>query len=314
VTIQKDKASPSPSSGTSGLSAEDMQALKQFSQQFQASGGASGTGRVFMGMNSLKKPKAGQMAPLGGWIQGPPPPMPGAQPDWEPGPRSAPTPKWMTTDQATNQYFNWTQKQRDDFRAKGLLSGLLTQGAGDMEAYGLWSSLVKQSALYGAQGKQVSPMDILSGYVKANSSGGWIKDGDFEVNPVTGERRYVGPRFKTTTQTNTNFTDPATARAIATTMFQQLLGRDPGKGEIGQYASALAASERDNPSTTTTTTEYDPTTGEPIGSNSTTTGGLTDEGRSLLASDEIKDKAEYGATQAATTYMQALQQAVGSGG
>jgi hypothetical protein len=156
----------------------------------------------------------------------------------------------------------------------------------------------------------VSPLDILSGYVKSNSNGGWIKQGDFEVNPVTGERRYVGPKFKTTTQTNVNMTDPATARAIATKVFQDLLGRDPGQGEISAYAQALSQSEQQNPSTTTTTTQYDPTTGEATNSSSISEGGMTADGQALLASDEIKKGKEYGATQAATTYQNALEQAV----
>jgi hypothetical protein len=221
---------------------------------------------------------------------------------------------WATEDDAAGAYFNWTQKARDDFRAKGLLSGLLTQGAGDLEAYSLWQSLVKQSGLYGAQGQAVSPLDILSGYVKGNSNGGWIKQGDFEINPATGEKRYVGPKFKTTTQTNVNLTDPATARAIAMKVFQDLLGRDPGQGEISAYANALSQSEVNNPSSTTTTTQFDSATGEAASSSSVTSGGMTADGQQLLAEDEIKKKKEYGATQAATTYMNALQNAVGGGG
>jgi hypothetical protein len=37
---------------------------------------------------------------------------------------------------------------------------------------------------------------------------------------------------------------------------------------------------------------------------------MTADGQALLASDEIKKKKEYGATQAATTYMNALLRAV----
>lgn len=224
-----------------------------------------------------------------------------------------PTGVWTSVDDATAAYFNWTQKQRDDLRAKGLLSGLLQQGAGDMEVYSLWQSLVKQSSLYGAQGQPVGPLDILSGYVKGNSNGGWVKQGDFEVNPLTGEKRYIGPKFKTTTQTNVNLTDPATARAIATKVFQDMLGRDPGQGEIAAYAQALAQSEAANPNQQVTTTQYDPTTGEATNSSSVTSGGVTAEGQQQLAADEIKKTKEYGATQAGTTYMNALLSAVGGG-
>lgn len=224
------------------------------------------------------------------------------------------SPSWWSLDGATSQYFNWSQKAREDFRAKGLLSGLLTQGAGDLEAFGLWQGLVKQASLYGAQGQQVSPLDILSGYVKGNSSGGWIKQaGNMEFNPATGQTRYAGPAFKTTTQTNLDVTDPATARAIATKVFQDLLGRDPGQGEIGAYANALSQSEANNPSSTTTTTQYDMTTGEAASSSSVTQGGMTDDARALLAADRAKANPQYGAYQAATTYQNALDQAVFGG-
>lgn len=294
--------SPSPSATAGGLSAGEQQALQGIIGSLGTSS-ASSSGPVWMpgplaGLTTSRNPNF----------------MPeGAQSRQRPqGQRGG----WFSSDDATNAYFNWTQKQRDDFRAKGLLSGLLTQGAGDLEAFNLWQNLVKQSSLYGAQGQEVGPMDILAGYVKGNSSGGWIKDssGQFETNPVTGERRYIGPQFKTTTQVAANLIDPATARAIATQVFQQLLGRDPNPGEISAYAQALSDSEAQNPSTTTTTTQYDTTTGEAIGSSSVNTGGMTDQGRALLASDAIKKGKEYGATQAATTYMNALESAVGGRG
>lgn len=278
--------SPSTTAGA-GLTPEERDALTQF---MGVNGASAGTGRV--------------------WMPGPPPDALRAK-----APKGAQQygGAYVTEDQADAQYFNWTQKQRDDFRAKGLLSGMLTQGAGDLEAYSLWQNLVKQSSLYGAQDKPVSPLDILSGYVQSNAPGGWIKssDGQWETNPVTGEKRYIGPKFKTTTQSNVNLTDPATARAIATKIFQDLLGRDPNQGEIAAYANALSQSEANNPSVTTTTTQYDPTTGEPIGSNSVTAGGMTADGQQLLAEDQLKKGKEYGAVQAATTYENALLAAVG---
>jgi hypothetical protein len=285
MTIKSGASSPTPTTSANGSAQSST--LQDFKASLAAGQGGSDAGRV--------------------WTPGPAPEALRAKAPQTPQQFGG---TWSTIDEATNQYFNWTQKQRDDFRAKGLLSGLLTQGAGDMETYSLWSTLVKQSALYGAQDKPVTPLDILSGYVKNNSNGGWVKQGDFEVNPATGERRYIGPKFKTTTQTQTNLTDPATARAIATKVFQDLLGRDPGQGEIAAYANALSQSEQQNPSTTTTTTQYDPTTGEATDSSSISEGGVTADGQALLASDAIKKKKEYGATQAATTYQNALEQAV----
>lgn len=294
MTITKGPTpSPSPTAGSDALSL----AAQQFAQQLAAGqAGPADSGRVFMGYLPYGVP-AGASPQVKKNIEG--------------QSRAENAVNWMDADTATNQYFNWTQKQRDDFRAKGLLSGLLTQGAGDLEAFSLWQSLVKQSALYGAQNQHVGPLDILSGYVKGNSAGGWVKQGDFEVNPVTGEKRYIGPQFKTTTQRQVDLTDPATARAVATKLFQDLLGRDPNAGEIAAYANALSQSEASNPSVATTTTQYDMTTGQAIGTNTVTAGGLTADAQAQIAADQIKGKKEYGATQAATTYMNALTQAVG---
>lgn len=288
---------PTPTSSGGALSPAQQQQLAALAAGMGASG-SGGPGRVFMGFTPGKTANSPFMSEAG-------------QARRQTQPRE---PSWWSTEGATSQYFNWTQKQRDDFRAKGLLSGLLTQGAGDLEAYSLWQNLVQQASLYGAQGQRVGPLDILSGYVKSNSSGGWVKQGDFEVNPLTGEKRYIGPATKTTTQTNVNLSDPATARAIATKVFQDLLGRDPGQGEISAYANALSQSEQSDPSSTTTTTQYDPTTGEATNSASVSTGGMTDDERALLAADQLKKGKEYGAYQAATTYMNALQSAVGGGG
>lgn len=293
-----DSSTPTPSASSgAGLTPAQQKALDSIAASIGSGSGSSGAGKVFMGFSAGRTANSPFTSEAG-------------QARQQTQPR---TPSWWSVDGATGQYFNWSQKQRDDFRAKGLLSGLLTQGAGDLESYSLWQNLVNQAALYGAQGQQVGPLDILSGYVKGNSNGGWIKQGDFEVNPVTGEKRYVGPKFKTTTQTNLNLSDPATARAIATKVFQDLLGRDPGQGEIGSYATALSQSEMQNPSNTTTTTQFDPTTGEATDASSVTTGGMSDDARALLASDEAKKKPEYGAYQAATTYMHALDQAVYGG-
>jgi hypothetical protein len=293
MTITKGTPSPSPTPTPSTTSDAQAQALQQFLAG-ATSGTTTGTGKVFMGMTNPGAGSVSSFAPTGAT-----------------GQKKVSKPHWMSTDDATAQYFNWSQKARDDFRAKGLLSGLLTAGAGDLEAYSLWQGLVNQSALYGSQNKQVSPLDILGGYVKGNSNGGWVKNGDFETNPVTGEKRYIGPQFKTTTQNQVDLTDPATARAIAVKQFQSLLGRDPGQGEISAYANALSQSEQSNPSSATTTTQYDMTTGEAVGSNTVTSGGLTADAQAQLAADEVKKKKEYGATQAATTYMNALDSAVG---
>lgn len=220
---------------------------------------------------------------------------------------------WVSTKEAEQEFYTWTAKQQADFTAQGILSGLLKLGDGPMEAGSLWKKLVKEASAYGAAGQKVSPIDLMATYVK--SSGGanaWQQQGVFEINTQTGERRYVGPGTylgdgkAQQTDTRVDLTDPDTARAVATKLFQDMMGRDPGQGELGSFASALHSAEEASPVVSTTTTQYDLDTGQPIGSDTTQSGGLTAESRSYIGEQQIKGKKEYGAYQAATTYQNAF--------
>lgn len=248
-----------------------------------ATTGALGAGQVFMGLQSLATPSArlssAALQSLGDLGAG--------------AVRSASgqtkQPNWATTQQALDSFYGWSAKQLGSFMAKAALGGLLQPGDGVMEADALWQKLVKEAAAYGAQGAQVSPMDILASYV---GSGGGAK-----------------PFARTTTQKQVDLTDPDTAKALATSVWQQLLGRDPNPGELGSFAGALQTAEQNNPSMTTTTTQYD-AQGNATSSSSTNSGGMTDAGRQYLAEQQIKANPEFGATQAATTYMNALESAI----
>jgi hypothetical protein len=248
-------------------------------------------------------------------------------------------PVFMTPQEAYGDYFKWDPKQRKDLTAAGIVSGQLSEGAGDIETAVWWKSLVEQSARYGAAGQNVSPMDLASSYVSGSglgltdqqrfqiqrgsfpagaifdSSGKYTRtyrDGQFIVNEITGERSYVGPKFRTTTQTRTDLTDPNTVKALTTTLFQQLVGRDPGPGELGQFAQALQQAEKSSPVTETTQSEYD-SLGNVVSQTSTSQGGLSAEGKQQLLADKLKQTGEYGVHQSATTYANALHQAIWGG-
>lgn len=233
------------------------------------------------------------------------------------------TPTYRTKKEALT-YFdaNYNGKQLQDFIAAGQAGGLLKEGAGFMEAQALWKKLVDASASLTAAGNNISPQDVLAGYLGngrlATAALGeeslWqtqFRGGrKFLVNTQTGEVKYQGPKFETTYQKSVDLTDPTTAKAIATSMFQQLMHRDPGKGEMSGFASALRAAEEASPVVTNTTTEYDPVTGEAIGQTAESTGGLTADARAYLAEQQIKKSKEYGAVQSATTYANALESAI----
>lgn len=248
-------------------------------------------------------------------------------------------PNWATPDDAYSMWFQMSGKQRSDIIAKGIIGGQLQSDAGLMEGEQLWKNLVASSARFGAAGQQYGPLDILNSYVsaagygmtdkqrrdagKGNFPNGAIfdakgkytntyRDGDFVVDQISGKRTYVGPKFKTQSQQQTDLTDPNTAHALVTSIFQQMLGRDPGSGELTQFASALADAERNNPVTVTQTDEYN-SAGDVVNTTSQRTGGLDQAGKQYLLEQQAKANPEYGATQAATTYMGALEKAIWGG-
>jgi hypothetical protein len=224
---------------------------------------------------------------------------------------------WTSKTEAENDYYNWSTKKQSDFVAQGILSGLLNLGDGPLVGANLWKKLVKEAANYGAVGKKVTPFDLMASYVQASGgANAWKSQGVWEINTVTGERRYVGPGTylgggkAQQVDTRVDLTDPDTAKAISTKMFQDLMGRDPGAGELGAFASALHQAEESNPVVATTTTQYDMDTGQALSSSTTSSGGVSAEAKQYIQEQKIKKSKEYGAYQAATTYQNALENLV----
>lgn len=283
---------PTPTPGGS-----DLDALKALI----GSGGSPASGRVYMGQ---KAGKTGQnpayMSEAAISRQG-----------------SRPVDVWMSEDEAKQNFYGWDAATQKQFLDQGIIGGLLKAGDGPVEAGSLWQKLVKEAALYGKSDAKVSPFDLMSSYVKA--SGGrnaWVQRGVFEFNTVTNETRYAGPGVylgngkARQTDTRVDLTDPDTAKAIATKLFQDMMGRDPGAGELDTFANALHTAESANPVTQSTTTTYNTDTGQPISTSTQSSGGVTAEGKAYMGEQQIKKKKEYGVQQAVTTYQGAFDQAV----
>lgn len=277
-------------------------------QLLGAAGSGDGGGRVYMGeYPSLGVPK-GASSQLRKNIT--------EQNRAAPGPKGS---RWMTKAEAEGEFYTWNQKQQSDFVAQGILSGMLKLGDGPMEGAALWKKLVKEASNYGAAGKKVSPIDLMASYVRAAGGTGanaWVSRGAFQVNTQTGEMKFTGPGTylgngkAQQTDTRVDLTDPDTARAISTRLFQDLMGRDPGEGELSAFASALHEAEQNNPVVSTTTTQYDMETGQPLSSSTQQSGGLTSDAKAYMGEQKIKKSKEYGAFQAATTYQNAFENLV----
>lgn len=223
----------------------------------------------------------------------------------------------VSEDDALQEYYSWNAKKQSDFVSQLVLAGKVPLGSGMAEGAAQWEKLVKLSAKYTKAGNKISPFDILATYVKASGGGNsWTNAGVWQINTQTGERRYTGPGTylgdgkAQQVDTRVDLTDPDTARAVSTKLFQDLMGRDPGEGELAAFASALHSAEESNPVVSSTTTQYDMDTGQAISSDSTQSGGVTAEGQAYIGQQQIKKSKEYGAYQAATTYQNAFDAAV----
>jgi hypothetical protein len=223
----------------------------------------------------------------------------------------------MTEEEATKDFFYWSAKKQGDFISKGILAGRLPLGAGLQEGAADWKKLVSLAAQFGSAGKKVTPWDILATYVGASGGGNaWTQQGVWEINTQTGQRRYKGPGKylgngqALETSSRVDLTDPDTAKAVATKLFQDMMGRDPGAGELGNFASALHSAEQNSPVVANTTTTYDMDTGQALSSSTASSGGVSAEGKAYLGEQQVKKKKEYGAFQAATTYQNALESLV----
>ncbi len=196
---------------------------------------------------------------------------------------------FMPLSKATEAYYKWDTKTRNKFLSQLNLAGYDTSQLKDDQVAALWGGYVEAAAKYYAAGQAISPWDIMA------------KD--------RAQREAAGPKTVTQTSTSYDMSTQQDAHAIFLQAAQSLLGRDPTKSEITAFRTALNAYEKANPTVTkaTTTTQG----GEVTSQNSTTSGGVSADSKSLMAMEDIKRDPEYGAYQAATTYFDAMMAEIG---
>lgn len=169
-----------------------------------------------------------------------------------------------------------------------------------------WQTALETSARFyrNGEGKKITPWKALEALASLDEDGKALRGGGGRG----GQALFSGT--KTHRSRSIDLTDPMTARALVNRTLAQALGRDAGDEELEAFKAALNAYERKNPLLTTTNTTYKE--GEAVSSSSTSTGGVTDAGRQELLLQEAMEAPEYGAYQAASTYINALYQAIQS--
>ena len=206
-------------------------------------------------------------------------------------------PVYVDLNSATNMYYQWSQQQQNAFRARYALVDTTALQATDAQMANAWASLVNQSAAYGAAGQQVSPWDILAKDIASNGGG----------------KGKAGKDFSRTISTEATTSRPD-ANAVFTAAAQSLLGRAPTADELSGFYNNLHSLELANPLVKTINYHYLP--GQsfyPSEDITKQTGGVSQAAQQNLALQQAKENPEYGAYQASTTYMGALQELLSGG-
>lgn len=207
------------------------------------------------------------------------------------GDRLGPRPITKSVQDMINEYYNWTDEQQNQLRAKLALIDKSALRATDKQIVSLWADYVQQSADAYAAGKSLTPWDILAKDI--TTRGG--------VGSLAGT--------KTQKTSDTSLTSRVDAEALFEAAAQQLLGRSPTSQESAAFHGMLNASERANPTTSITTTTTNDE-GEVVSQSRTSSGGVSAAAAQKLARDRAKENPEYGAYQAATTYHNAMMQMI----
>lgn len=164
---------------------------------------------------------------------------------------------------------------------------------------GWWQKAVDEAAKASKYGsKKITPYDWISMYAGVNGLGG------------SGSAAGLAGGTTTHTEKNVAQFDDLDARAAADEAWTSLYGKAATGKQAKALKAALNAYAQNHPSISTTTTTG---AGTPNSTSSTTTkGGISSPGVQQIAEDQVKAAPGYGEYQAATTYFNALQQALGA--
>ena len=198
----------------------------------------------------------------------------------------------------TDRFTQWGQK----------LLGLGLIDAGDETSVeildAVWQDAVDLAARFLTAGKKVTPWKAAELMAKSGSGGSGSRYG----SGGTGGGGFTGNR--SSTSTSVDLTDPATAKAITNDTLSNALGRAARPEELSQFIQVINTAERASPTVITSNTRYDKD--REVSRSETKSGGLTSAGRSQMVLDRAQALPEYGAFQAASTYFNAMTDALRS--
>jgi hypothetical protein len=213
----------------------------------------------------------------------------------------APSDKTVGYDKAMTMIFRDGVQQR--FIDLLLRHGLIERGDFNWDDVESWWKLAVDGAarMRAATHRDVTPYQFIEmGYGKGSFGGEGGLGGEEDTGPST------------TTDVTKTFTeiDDLDARAAATEAYTALMGKAPKGKEAEAVHAMLEAYAQAHPSISRVTARDD---GEGnIKRTVKNSGGFSPAAASQLVEDHVKSRPGYGEYQAATTYFNALQQALGA--
>ena len=201
-------------------------------------------------------------------------------------------------DTAANTIFGWSEKRLEAWEQTLLGSGLIEPGQYNYEdLVQKWQGAVEGASKLYAAGKKVTPQKYIEMYVGSRGIGG--------TGGGAGGEAAGGPST-TTNITPVQHVDDLDARAAANEAYSALLGREARGKEAGAIQAALNAYGKAHPSINTRVDD-----GKGNGTT-TTTGGMSSAAAGQIVEDQAKAAPGYAEYQSASTYFNALQQALGA--
>lgn len=283
--------SPIGVSGSGSLSSTGVNTGNSYLDQYlQAGGGSTTTNekatdpslfKVFMGRQPVATER--QMKGLGGWPQGV-------------------HDQAVSLQEAYNDYYTWQPQEQQAWTSKLFRAGLISDPSDVASALAFWKQAVDLAGgQYTVGHKKVTPWDM------AQQMLGLAEAQNGKKNKPTTETRV---------NTSTEVLNSGDADNMITTMYQNELGRNPTDGELSRYRSMLINKSRNDPTTSvesTTTTPLLDKSGAASGNTTVDTStnqqdGWSQAGLNNSLQQQVQADPEWGAYQAATTYMNALEQ------
>jgi hypothetical protein len=211
----------------------------------------------------------------------------------------------MSADTA-KAYYGMLQPSEQKSIGNKLYQAGLIHDPGDYDSVvAAWNSAVDYAGLiYTGSGRRITPWDVLQSRIG-------LADASLKKTAAAAKQP------TTVTSSAVQVLTDGTANTMIKAMYQNELGRDPTAGELSRYRSMLINKSESSPQVTTTTKKFlknpDGTQGAEISGagSSVTTGGFGADDANDILQQKTQADPEYGAYQAATTYMGALENLMG---